>query len=129
MARLNSRFTLFHRLPLLSLVVISHIAVLVDGQTHFPEQIGISLTVLLTLVAFKFSIVSELPKINYMTWSDLFVTCILLYIMAFISLLGIFNYFDVNHEIVGYVGLALALFWMVVLLYFGLQWTCVTRRQ
>ena len=110
-------------MPLLSLVVISHIAVLVDGQTDFAAQIGISLTVLLTLVAFKFSIVSELPKINYMTWSDKFVTWILLYIMAFIGLLGIFNYFDLNYEVVGYVGMALALFWIVVLAYFYWQWT------
>ena len=114
-ASLSSRFTLYHRVPLLSLVVISHIAVLVDGRTGLAEQIGISLTILLTIVAFKFSIVSELPKINYMTWSDKFVTCILLHIMAFTALLGLFNYFNLNHEVLVYVGLTLALIWVVFL--------------
>ncbi len=71
-------------LPLLLMVVLSWTVFWVD-PADLDNQIQISITTILTVIAFAFSISSTLPRVPYLTYIDaFFLTC---YVFVFLSVI------------------------------------------
>jgi hypothetical protein len=61
-------------LPLLLMVAVSWTVFWIDGS-EFNSQVTIAVTTILTVIAFSFSISSNLPKVAYLTFIDVFFLC------------------------------------------------------
>lgn len=70
-------------LPLCFLITLAFISVFLPAE-DLPNRLQITLTLLLTLVAFKFVVSQYLPATSYQTWLDLYVTSgfTLLFVLA-----------------------------------------------
>lgn len=60
-------------IPLILIMAMSWVVFWMDPKDGGSSQIGISVTAMLTLIAYTFSISSNLPKVAYLTRLDLFV--------------------------------------------------------
>jgi preprotein translocase subunit SecE len=58
-------------IPLIMIVAMSWVVFWID-PTEGGVQIGVSMTAMLTLIAYRFAVGAELPKVSYVTRMDLF---------------------------------------------------------
>ncbi len=71
-AKRGSRyFALAIILPLMLIVAMSWVVFWIDPKDS-GTQIGVAMTSMLTLIAYRFALASQLPKISYMTLIDIF---------------------------------------------------------
>ena len=67
--------------PLFTFTGLSFTAFAVE-VTNLPGRLGITLTILLTLVAYRFAMMTTIPRISYMNWMDLFFQLCFLVVFA-----------------------------------------------
>lgn len=69
--RRSSHYVIKGIIPLILIVAMSWVAFWIDPQEG-SSQIGVALTTMLTLIAYRFAVGSELPNIPYLTRMDIF---------------------------------------------------------
>jgi hypothetical protein len=108
-------------LPLLLMVILSWTVLWID-PSELSSQTQISVTTILTVIAFSFAITTSLPKIPYLTFIDVFfLTC---YFFVFITaieitcmhLLGRKNHIQVAYKVQRFSRLVLPLSFILIML-------------
>jgi hypothetical protein len=67
-------FTIKVILPLILIIMMSWVVFWID-PTESGSQIGVAVTSMLTLIAYRFAVAGDLPKVSYLTRLDYFILC------------------------------------------------------
>ena len=79
------RLTAFYLLkvfwPLIMMVILSWMAFWIDPK-ELNSQVNITVTIILTVIAFSFAIASNLPKVPYLTFIDAFILACYIFVFS-----------------------------------------------
>jgi hypothetical protein len=125
-------------LPMMVLTYLAFLsfAVGLDGQRlDTPDRLSITLTLLLTAVAYKFVVASAIPQVSYLTWLDQYISFCFGYLCVIIAENAIFPFLETrpgwslrgDHELYVFILLA-GLFTLVNVLWFAYVWRALHRQ-
>lgn len=84
-------------LPMMVLTYLGFLSFAVDfeGQRMEPaDRLGITLTLLLTAVAYKFVVASAIPQVSYLTWLDQYISFCFAYLCVIIGENALFPFLE-----------------------------------